>query len=291
MTDRRPGPPLFELLNKDQPDPEDRHDSENESAPQKTQESTQETRTVTASVEHQEERAAQRSAGVSRAERSAATMPEETHQGEGGIVLSMPRVYLLIALGAVVMVLVWAIAYKAGVADGKREMETLIPNDQLVLPPTGILENQSSSRVSTEGAVDDSNVGEPPRVPARPAQALMTAQGYTEADPRVSGNNYLQLATLSTEQAADAVLFMNDNGISIIGVPVVDSSVRAGNNPSRYTLYSIGLAVPGGSQFGAMESQRREHKRAIANLGERWQRERRGGSDFAESKTQWVKYN
>ncbi len=218
-------------------------------------------------------------------------MPEETNQGEGGIVLSMPRVYLLIALGAVLLVLVWAIAYKAGVADGKREMETLIPNDQLVLPPNSGLGTTPSGGVSTQGEVDDSDVGEPPRVPARPARALMTAQGYTEADPRVSGNNYLQLATLPTEQAADAVLFMNENGISIIGVPVVDSSVRAGNNPSRYTLYSIGLAVPGGSQFGAMESQRNEHKRAIANLGERWQRERRGGSDFGESKTQWVKYN
>jgi hypothetical protein len=84
---------------------------------------------------------------------------------------------------------------------------------------------------------------------------------------------------------------MNDNGMPIIGVPVVDSSVRAGNNPSRYTLYSIGLAVPGGSQFSAMESQRKEHKRVIASLGDRWQRERRGGSDFGESKTQWVKYN
>lgn len=282
MTDRRPGPPLFELLNKDQPDPEDRHDAEHKQPEQQEQSS----RPAAPQIEHAEERAAQRSAGVSRAERSAATMPEEPTQGEGGVVLSMSRVYLLIALAAVVMVLVWAFAYKTGVSDGKREMETLISDKPLVLPPNEVVDQGSSG-----SAVDDSDVGEPPRVPARPAQAVMTAQGYTEADPRVSGNNYLQLATLPTEQAADAVLFMNDNGMPIIGVPVVDSSVRAGNNPSRYTLYSIGLAVPGGSQFGAMESQRIEHKRAIARLGERWQRERRGGSDFGESKTQWVKYN
>ena len=214
-------------------------------------------------------------------------MPEEPTQSDGGVMLSMPRVYMLIALAAVVMVLVWATAYKMGVSDGKQQMESLVTTQPLVLPPSdGIPDNASGGP-----AVDDSDVGEPPRAPARAAQAIMTAQGYTESDPRIPGNNYLQLATLPTEQAADAVLFMNDHSMPIIGVPVVDSSVRAGNNPSRYTLYSIGLAVPGGSQFGAMESQRNEHKRAIARLGDRWQRERRGGSDFGESKTQWVKYN
>tara|TARA_R110000868_G_scaffold241497_1_gene496217 strand:+ start:217754 stop:218410 length:657 start_codon:yes stop_codon:yes gene_type:complete len=218
-------------------------------------------------------------------------MPDEPVATEGGVHLSMSRVYMSIALIAGALVLVWAMAYKSGVAYGKRDMESLLPNKSLVLPPNAFEGGANpGNRVSTEGAVDNS-VSEPPRVPAKPAQAVMTAQGYKDADPRVPGSNYLQLATLSTEQAASAVIFMNEHGIAIIGVPVVDSKVRAGNNPSRYTLYSLGLEVPGGSEFRGMEAERKEHRRAIAKLGEQWQQERRGGSDFAESKTQWVKYN
>ena len=202
--------------------------------------------------------------------------------------LSMSRMYLLIAMGALVLVVIWATAYKSGFTAGKRDMESLIPDQALVLPPILQMETPQSNN---EDPVPDDGVGEPPSVPAKPAQAVMTAQGYKDLDPRVSGHNYLQLATLPAEQAADAVIYMNQHGLPIIGVPVVDSGVRAGNNPSRYTLYSIGLAVPGGAEFRAMSSERNEHVRAIAQLGAQWQRERRGGSDFGESKTQWVKYN
>lgn len=217
-------------------------------------------------------------------------MPEETGPAEGGVHLSMSRLYMSIALIAVALLLVWATAYKYGESAGKSYMESLIPNKPGVLPPEDIAGSDPVDSGNVGSEVDNS-VGEPPRVPAAAVGAVMTAQGFVEADPRVSGHNYLQLATFSSEQAADAILFMNDNGMPIIGVPVVDSAVRAGNNPSRYTLYSLGLAVPGGGQFRAMEAQRDEHKRAIASLGSRWQRERRGGSDFGESKTQWVKYN
>lgn len=225
-------------------------------------------------------------------------MPEDPAPTDGGFHISTSRLYLSIAIFAIALVLVWATAYKAGVADGKGQMDPFITNKPLILPPSGSPNNSPSTATDPTLQPNTNNdplpterVSEPPNAPARAAQAVMTAQGYKEQDPRVSGNNYLQLATFSAEQAADAILFMNDNGIPIIGVPVVDSRVRAGNNPSRYTLYSLGLAVPGGGQFRAMQTQRNEHVRAIANLGTRWQKERQGGSDFAESKTQWVKYN
>lgn len=204
----------------------------------------------------------------------------------------MSRAYLLIALIAVSLLLVWALAYKAGEAKGEKNMQSLIPNKpSLILPPINQDEPVDNSTSTNTDTVPDDGVTQPPRSPASASQAVMTAQGYVDQDPRLSDHNYLQLATFSAEQAADAILFMNDHSMPIIGVPVVDSSVRAGNNPSRYTLYSLGLAVPGGSQFSAMQAQRNEHKRAIANLGAQWQRERRGGSDFGESKTQWVKFN
>ena len=221
-------------------------------------------------------------------------MPDEPTPSESGIHLTTHRVYLLIALAAIVLLIVWAMAYKSGYAMGKSDMESMITGTDkpsMVLPPITQDKPANDSPSTNTDPLPDDAVSQPPRVPAQAAQAVMTAQGYKDVDPRVSGNNYLQLATFSAEQAADAILFMNDHSMPIIGVPVVDSSVRAGNNPSRYTLYSLGLAVPGGSQFSAMQAQRNEHKRAIANLGAQWQRERRGGSDFGESKTQWVKYN
>lgn len=303
---------MFELLRQDQPDPDDRQDGREDAGADTQSPKAPRLDTARTQPAHQSVRPASGtqsdrapiSAGVSRAERSAATMSEEPMPNDGGVVLSMPRVYLLIALVAILLVLVWAGAYKAGFGDGKREMESLIPENSLVMPPNSVgeaINNPDSQPVesglntgsinSTTDPVPSERVGQPPRVPARSATTVMTAQGFTEQDPRQAGYNYLQLATLSTEQAANAIVFMNENGIQIIGVPVVDSGVRAGNNPSRYTLYSLGLAVPGGGEFRAMQSQRTAHTREIARLGTQWQRERRGGSDFAESKTQWVKYN
>ncbi|MBO6514076.1 MAG: hypothetical protein JJ974_08940 [Phycisphaerales bacterium] len=312
MTDRRPGPPLFELLNQDQPDPKDGHSSNQPNdasqptppkpapATSSTKSNPDESLTRPKSEDRtptpQTQSTPPISAGVSRAERSAATMPEDPPPAEPGIHLSTSRLYLSIAIVAIALVLVWATAYKAGVADGKGQMESFIADKPLILPPNDSqtdlnpqLNNQQGN--SNNDPVPTDRVSEPPNAPARAAQAVMTAQGYKDQDPRIPGHNYLQLATFSAEQAADAILFMNDHDMPIIGVPVVDSRVRAGNNPSRYTLYSVGLAVPGGGQFRAMQAQRDEHVRAIATLGARWQKERQGGSDFAESKTQWVKFN
>jgi hypothetical protein len=100
--------------------------------------------------------------------------------------------------------------------------------------------------------------------------------------------NYLALATLPTEQASDAINFMRLNGVTVIGVPVLDSGSNRANNPSRYSLYSLGLAIPG-NQWSAMSNQRLEHQQMIRTLGARWQQERRGGSDF--SQTNWEKYD
>ncbi len=297
MTDRRPGPPLFELLGQDQPEPDDsrEHSGGGDDAVGGVGGVDGGVSEPAVSGGVSGGGSGGISAGVSRAERSAAMVPEEVPQGEGVVQLTMSRVYLLVALVFLSWVLVWVGAYKLGLGDGRSEMEGLIDTPSVVLPPVegeyGGVRGGVGDVVEEVDVVVDEGVFEPPRVPAQAVEAVMSAQGYLELDPRVSGNNYLQLATLPAEQAADAVLYMNDHGISIIGVPVVDSGVRAGNNPSRYTLYSLGLAVPGGAQFRAMESQRNEHKRMIARLGGQWQRERRGGSDFGESKTQWVKYN
>lgn len=233
-------------------------------------------------------------------------MLDEPVSNDSGITLSVPKFYTLIAIALVLIVGAWAGGYQIGQRDGKDEMSRFVPDQPVVRPigaeTSGTLPPSSGENLSGGPLAGNSNPTQqtgantpgnqqtsarPGTVPAAGADAIMTASGYRTQDPRVAGMNYLVLATLPTEQAADAISFLNSNGLTIIGVPQLDSRVAGANNPSRYTLYSLGLAIPG-NRWSAMSNQRLEHQQLVANLGAQWQRERRGGSDF--SQTNWEKY-
>lgn len=237
------------------------------------------------------------SGGVSRAERSAAAMLDEEPQAESGITLSVAKFYTLVAIALVLVVGAWAGGYQIGYGDGKDEMAQFLP-DQPVVSPQGNQSTANQQPVNTPNVPtnqpinrpEPSTQGTPESTPAptQSASAIMTPNGFRQDDPRTVGMNYLALATLPTEQATDAINFMSLNGVTVIGVPVLDSRGNSANNPSRYSLYSLGLAIPG-NRWSAMSNQRLEHQQMIATLGARWQLERRGGSDF--SRTNWEKYD
>jgi len=226
-------------------------------------------------------------------------MLDEPVTTDSGITLSVPKFYTLIALALVLIVGAWAGGYQIGKRDGKDEMSRFVPDQPVVRPiasetggsqPTTQPQaqpRQTNTGSTTQPPAGNSSGAQPQNQPQARASEIMTANGYRAQDPRTSGMNYLVLATLPTEQAADAISFMNSNGLTIIGVPQLDSRGSSANNPSRYTLYSLGLAIPG-NRWSAMSNQRLEHQRMVANLGAQWQRERRGGSDF--SQTNWEKY-
>lgn len=241
------------------------------------------------------------SGGVSRAERSAAAMLDEEPQSESRITLSVAKFYTLVALALVLIVGAWAGGYQIGFGDGKDEMAQFIPDQPIVNPQSSLQANPASTNPRTPAAENDPVAptqqprttppgSEPTSSPVGPRAAtdIMIPGGFRPDDPRTAGLNYLALATLSTEQATDAIAFLRDNGVTVIGVPVLDSRRNSANNPSRYALYSLGLAIPG-NQWSAMSNQRLDHQQLIANLGARWQQERRGGSDF--SQTNWEKYD
>jgi len=233
------------------------------------------------------------SGGVSRAERSAAAamLDEEVHN-DSGVRLSSPMFYTLIVIALALIVGAWTIGYQRGNKAGIDEMSRQLGGDQsIVLPAQPIVntpvETLPADNPSTNPATNQStNV--PSTTPAL-GSGVMSPSGFLETDPREYGLNYLVLATLSTEQAADAISFMYSNGVTIIGVPALDNQSSRANNPSRYTLYSLGVAIPG-NQWSAMSSARTQHQQLISNLGARWQRERRGASDFSQSKTNWEKF-
>lgn len=224
-------------------------------------------------------------------------MLDEEPQTESGITLSVAKFYTLVAIALVLVVGAWAGGYQIGYGDGKDEMVQFLP-DQPVVSPQGNQPTTSQQPISTPNDSTNQPINRPEPstqgtpestpAPAQSASAIMTPNGFRQDDPRTVGMNYLALATLPTEQATDAINFMSLNGVTVIGVPVLDSRGNSANNPSRYSLYSLGLAIPG-NRWSAMSNQRLEHQQMIATLGARWQLERRGGSDF--SRTNWEKFD
>lgn len=293
MTDRRKSPPLFDLMREREraanaPDPITPSQKERSNPnPNPTP-----TEPRTAAPSSTRPTAWDSSGGVSRAERSAAAMLDEAPQTEKTLRLPMSMAYLIIALMLAGLVGAWVGGYKLGEKSGKAQMESLVKDEPVV---RSRVENPPADPAAAKPTIS------PPALPVQdpilrdridpnaPGLAVMSASGFLADDPREDATNYLELATLPRDEAASAIEFMNSHGVPVIGIPRLDSRRSDANNPSRYTLYSLGVAAPG-DQFRTMTRERDDHQRLIAKLGNQWQQEFRGGSDFAVSKTQWVKY-
>lgn len=230
-------------------------------------------------------------AGVTRAERSAATFEDEP-RAHGELRVPMTKVYMAVAVVLVLIVGAWAAGHKLGVAAGKKELERLVRDEPVVTPI-------QASNQPTQAPVQGNPVQTPTQAQTQPAQNrpqqgpitgpwVLTSDGLRVSEPRTPGTNYLELATLTPAQTTDALAFLASKGVRAVGVPV-DSGGSAANNPSRYTLYSLGLAVPSG-QFRTTTAERREHQELVARIGGQWKRERQGASDFSQSQTLWRKY-
>lgn len=267
---KRAGPPLFELLRKQAED-----DPQGAARPAATRRDPDPGVPWTG-------------AGVTRAERSAATLEDEPrHTGE--LRVPMTRVYMAIAVVLLLVVAAWATGYRLGYGAGKDEMGRIVGAEPIAPPVRTPAESgESSAGQEVQRPTTDAGSRPAAQTPRTPAGAwVLLPEGQRGVDPRTPGSNYLELATLPADQAADAMAFLGSRGVRVIGVPV-DSGTRDANNPARYTLVSLGLAVPGG-QFRSMGEQRREHERRVASIGADWKRERQGGSDF--SQPLWRRYD
>ena len=270
---KRAGPPLFELLRERGQSPADRPPPAREP----------------------EQGIPWSTAGVTRAERSAATFEDEPVQ-TGEIRLTTTRFYLGIAVALALVVVAWVAGYRIGFGAGKAELTPLVRDEAIVSPPR----EAGPGRAPADREISPATPTQSPRASAQPpnqpqtdrpgalpANWVLHAEGVRAADPRVPGSNYLELATLPTDQASDAIAYLASRGVRAIGEPV-DSGGGSANNPARYTLYSLGLAVPSG-QYSSTGPERRDHERLIASIGADWMRDRRGGSNF--SQTLWRKYD
>ena len=181
-------------------------------------------------------------------------MLDEDVQSDTGIRISSTVFYTTIALVLVVIVGGFSGGYKYGYHQGKAEMGQFVVDQPVVRPiqpeftdPIEAPRSQPTTNPAQNNQTQPKNqTTNPPKASSTPTGAgVMSPSGFLKTDPRTVGMNYLVLATLDTEQAADAISFLSSNGVTVIGVPQLDSRKTNANNPSRYTLYSLGLAIPG----------------------------------------------
>lgn len=226
--------------------------------------------------------------------------PPASPAGPGRLTLSYAAIYGFVAAALALIVATWSIGYRVGFGAGERSWAQ--QDNPTGLPPAGPLAIPNDSgqalnpnRPAIPARPNNSerpaqprseNQAQPPRTDAAATTAgILSPSGTLYADPRVSGSNYLELATLSRDQADAAIQFLNSRGVPAIAVPV-DSRAGAANNPARYRLVSMKLGIPG-EQYRDTGAQRRAHEDEVRRLGAEWQ-SNGGASNFA--KPLWTRF-
>ncbi|MEZ6241876.1 MAG: hypothetical protein R3B57_02435 [Phycisphaerales bacterium] len=109
---------------------------------------------------------------------------------------------------------------------------------------------------------------------------ILTPEGRVAVDPRIPETNYLQMGDLPEAQAVSAIRFFAAKGERVIGIPLEDKG--SGSNDPWFRLFSLEAPIPSG-RFSEMGRERRDRKRRVAEIGDQWRREERGGSDFSSA--------
>lgn len=188
----------------------------------------------------------------------------------------------------------WFTAYKLGNKAGKDQMAAFVRSDApKVIEPDG---TANPAPVVPNPATSTQPQPQPPNQPgmapvmtleqliavAKPGGA-MTARGWLPSDPRESGKNYLELATLQRDDAAKAVIYLTSSGQDAFAVPLDQKANPANNRSLRFRL----IAWPGltaDEYAGGRGDQASRIQNAVSRLGKQWG----GPSDFRMP--QWVKF-
>ncbi len=114
---------------------------------------------------------------------------------------------------------------------------------------------------------------------------FLTARGWEIIDPRTVGLNYMMVATLSTQDAGEAVEFLAANGLEAFGVPILEKPRQGtkdiappSGQPSKYRVF-VG---PGLSSDEVKADRDRPLKARIAELGTFWNKDAKKPTDFRE---------
>ncbi len=151
--------------------------------------------------------------------------------------------------------------------------------------------SNAQAQKPTEGTRQTSKI-EPPK--PSPASTIapgntITSKGGLAGDPREPEMNYLALAIMTRTEAEAAVAFLSQNGLEAFAIPVDRAGGNANNlDPSKspYRLYAAkGVSK---AEYEKKMTARTNTEAAVARLGQVWQKEHRGSSNFA--KPNWERY-
>jgi len=238
--------------------------------------------------------------------------PEPPHSSTGpGGAATLPRNQVIWIAAAAILVII-LISYIVGVTLGKRQAETKAERDLRQLQPRPVepLGDGAPSTLSgaTSGAPSGATSGNraasgqpassggvtqvrPVPAPARPAPMSSTRPairgvGQPQSDPRQVDLNYLALANLSDEDSRAAIAYLGSRGLDAFAIPLETGGGAANNRGPAFRLF----ALPGISaeEFRQRKTNRTNLEAAVLRLGEQWQKQERGPSNF--SKPGWEKY-
>lgn len=125
-------------------------------------------------------------------------------------------------------------------------------------------------------------------LPPPPNAVALTSTGWLAADPREEGLNYLKLGEFNQAEAESAVRFLAANDLQTFAIRV-DRGTGPGNNSGPTEIYRL-YAARGvtSDEYSKKMTARTNTESTVARLGQRWQKEERGSSNF--SRPGWEKY-
>ena len=221
--------------------------------------------------------------------------------GGGTVRVPVNAVYVAVTALIIVAVAAFAIGSVLSKRAAERDASQDRPQPSITEPietpepvaPEGTLAERSptpskATPTKPEPAKTTGNLQESTSAGPRPGNALcLTSSGWTTVDQREESLNYLHLAYVSQTEAEDAISFLAQNGLDTFALYVDPQQVRGNNfSPTRpFKLYaSKGITS---DEYSKKMTAKTNVEAAVARLGPRWQKERKGSSNF--SKPAWEK--
>ena len=221
-------------------------------------------------------------------------------EASAGRVLRVPTILAyVIGIGVALAVLAtWFAAYRVGFDSGKDHMALF---DRANAPPvvepgarsgTNPHASAGAPSITPLPAPVPASAGGPPAsaqgglapvltvdeliAAARPG-GTMAARGWITGDPRKNGEYYLELVTLSRQDAAKTLVFLAGRSQDAFALPV-DSGTSTGNNAGPKFRLFVWPGLTQADYDGGTAKARAE--RDIAALGRVWSRDMKGPTDF-----------
>lgn len=208
----------------------------------------------------------------------------------GTVRVPVNAIYLAIAALVAMIVLSFAVGSVLSKREAEQAALRQVPQPLIVEPAEGGDEGSLGAALPV-----DPTPARPSTPPPSPANArrpsadasCLLPGGWTSGDPRTPGLNYLLLATLNQTESEDAVAFLAANGLETFALRVETQALKGNNSgPARpYRLYVLkGITS---EEYSRRMTARTNIEAEVARLGPKWQKERRGSSNFA--KPAWEK--